>query len=125
MSYKNVAQATDIQSCAASYIGRHIHIVGEFAIQSVNPLQRATLYWSKRTKSPYIAISDHRGVMKKSLIILTLAILQCACAIQVDMQPAAKSMPGFDAISAEISVDYEKFDSAHDLAQTVALSITE
>ena len=63
--------------------------------------------------------------MKKSLIILTLAILQCACATQVDTQPAANSLLGFDAIGAEIPVDYEKTDAADDLSQTVALSITE
>ena len=63
--------------------------------------------------------------MKKSLIILTLALLQCACATQVDTQPVAKSLLGFDAISAEISVDYQRSDSIDDLAQTVALSTTE
>ena len=61
--------------------------------------------------------------MKKSLIILTLAILQWACATQVDTQPAAKSLLGFDAISAEISVDYEKTDAANDLSKAVALNI--
>ncbi len=60
--------------------------------------------------------------MKKPLIILTLAILQCACATQVDSQRSAKSMPGFDAFSAEISVDYEKTDAADDLSQTVTLN---
>ena len=60
--------------------------------------------------------------MKKSLIILTLAMLQCACATQVDPQPATNSMLGFDAISAEISVDYEKTDAADDLSETVAAS---
>ena len=60
--------------------------------------------------------------MKKSLIILTLALLQCACATHVDTQPTAKSMLGFDAISAEISVDYEKTDASDDLSRTVALN---
>lgn len=125
MSYKNVAQATDIQSCDASYIGRQIHIVGEFAIQSVNLSRQARLYWSKRIKSPYIAIFGHGGVMKKSLIILALAVIQGACATRVDTQPAAKSMLSFDAISAEISVEYEKTEAADDVSQSVALNDIE
>jgi hypothetical protein len=58
--------------------------------------------------------------MKKSLIILTLAIIQCACATRVDTQLAANSMLSFNAISAEISVDYEKTNSADALSETVA-----
>jgi len=60
--------------------------------------------------------------MKKSLIILNLALLQCACATHVETRPAAKSMLGFNAISAEISVDYEKTDAADDLSETVAVN---
>ena len=60
--------------------------------------------------------------MKKSLIILTLALLQCACATHVDTQPVAKSLLCFDAISTEISVDYENSEAADDLSQAVALN---
>ena len=64
--------------------------------------------------------------MKKSLIILTLAILQCACATQVDTRTAAPSLLSFAAISAEITIDYREsdaiFDSTDDLSQAVALN---
>ena len=64
--------------------------------------------------------------MKKSLIILTLAVLQCACATQVDTRTAATSLLSFEAISAEITIGYRisdsKSDSAGDLSQAVALN---
>ena len=60
--------------------------------------------------------------MNKSLIILTLAILQCACAGQVDVQPPASSLLSFAAISAEISVAYEKTEAADDLSEAIALN---
>ena len=63
--------------------------------------------------------------MKKSLIILTLTLLQCACATQEPMPSAGTSLLSFDAISAEISVGYEKLDPADDLSQTVSMNHTE
>lgn len=63
--------------------------------------------------------------MKKSLFILTLALLQCACASQVATRHAANSMLGFDEIGAEISVSFEKTDATDDLSQAVALNDIE
>jgi len=61
--------------------------------------------------------------VKKSLIILTLAILQCACATQVDTRTAATSLLSFEAISAEITVDYQKAEPADNLSETVAANV--
>ncbi len=63
--------------------------------------------------------------MKKSLIIIALTLLQCACATQEPRQAAGASMPGFDAISAEITVGYEKLDPVDDGSQTVSMNRTE
>lgn len=63
--------------------------------------------------------------MKKSFIILTLAILLCACATQEPMPSAGAPMLSFDALSAEIVVGYEKLDPADDLSQTVSMNHTE
>ena len=60
--------------------------------------------------------------MKKSLIILTLTLLQGACATQEPVQDAADSLLSFEAISAEITVSYEKAEAADDLSRTVALN---
>ena len=61
--------------------------------------------------------------MKKSLIILTLTLLQGACATQEPVQNTANSLLSFEAISAEITVSYEKVEAADDLSRTVALNI--
>ena len=63
--------------------------------------------------------------MKKPLLILTLTLLQCACATQEPVQTATPSMLSFDAISAEITVGYEKVEAADDLSQTVARNRTK
>lgn len=79
-------------------IGRQIHIVGEFAIRPVNRLEPAALNESRRTESPTIAIIDHGGVMKKSLIIFTLTLLQGACATQEPASSTANALLSFEAI---------------------------
>ncbi len=61
--------------------------------------------------------------MKKSFIILTLTLLQGACATQEPVQNTANSLLSFEAISAEITVSYEKAETADDLSRTVALNI--
>ncbi len=63
--------------------------------------------------------------MKKSLIIIALTLLQCACATQEPMPSAGTSSLGFDAISAEIAVGYEKLDGADNLSQAVSVNHTE
>ena len=44
--------------------------------------------------------------MNKSLIILTLTLLQGACATQEPVRRTANSLLGLEAISAEITVSY-------------------
>ena len=61
--------------------------------------------------------------MKNSLIIIVLALLQCACATQEPVQNTSTSLLSFDAISAEITVAYESTEAADDLSQTVAVNI--
>jgi len=61
--------------------------------------------------------------MKNSLIILVLALLQCACATQEPVQNTRTSLLSFDAISAEITVAYESTEAADDLSQTLAVNI--
>jgi len=60
--------------------------------------------------------------MKKSLIIIVLALLQCACATQDPAQNTATSLLSFDAISAQITVSYEQTEATEDLSQTLALN---
>ncbi len=60
--------------------------------------------------------------MKKSLIILTLTLLQCACATPGAGQYTATSLLSFDAISAEITVGYETLEAAIDPSQTVVMN---
>ena len=60
--------------------------------------------------------------MKKSLIILVLALLQCACATREAAPGSGNSLLSFAAISAEITVSYEQTETAADLSQTVALN---
>ncbi len=61
--------------------------------------------------------------MKNSLIILTLTLLQGACATQEPVQNSAGLLLSFEAISAEITVSYEPAEAAADLSQTVALNV--
>jgi hypothetical protein len=61
--------------------------------------------------------------MKKSLIILALSLLQCACATPEAAPVGAASRLGFEAISAEITVSYVETETADDLSQTVAQNI--
>ena len=58
--------------------------------------------------------------MKKSLIILVLALLQCACATHEAAPGNGSSLLSFEAISAEITVSYEQAETTADLSQTVA-----
>jgi len=61
--------------------------------------------------------------MNKSLIIIALTLLQCACATQEPVQGGSASLLGFEAISAEITVAYESTESTDDLSQTVAMQL--
>ena len=61
--------------------------------------------------------------MKKSLIILMLTLLQCACATQDTVSGSVDKLLSFEAISAEITVSYEQAKAAANLSQTVALNI--
>jgi hypothetical protein len=60
--------------------------------------------------------------MKKSLIIIALSLLQCACATQEPVPGSSASLLGFETISAEITVAYESTEGADDLSQTVAMN---
>ncbi len=60
--------------------------------------------------------------MNKSLIILVLTLLQCACVSHEPVSQGSHSLLSFDAIGAEISVSYEALDPADDLSKTVALN---
>jgi len=60
--------------------------------------------------------------MKKSLIILALSLLQCACATREAAPGSGNSLLSFEAISAEITVSYERTEAADDLSQTVAIN---
>jgi hypothetical protein len=60
--------------------------------------------------------------MKKSLIIIALSLLQCACATQKPVPGSSASLLGFETISAEITVAYESTEGADDLSQTVAMN---
>ncbi len=60
--------------------------------------------------------------MKKSLIILALSLLQCACATREAAPGSGNSLLSFEAISAEITVSYEQTETAANLSQTVALN---
>ncbi len=58
--------------------------------------------------------------MKKSLIILALSLLQCACATREAAPGSGNSLLSFEAISAEITVSYGQTETAADLSQTLA-----
>ncbi len=103
-----VAGAEVIKRGPHHNIRRQIHIVDDFAIRPVNRLRHVALNHSRRTKSPTIATSDQGGVMKKSLIILALTLLQGACATQEPVHSTTTSLPGFDVIGAEITIRYEQ-----------------
>ncbi len=59
--------------------------------------------------------------MNKSLFIIALTLLQCACATQEPVQGSSASLLSFEAISAEITVAYESTEDTDDLSQTVAM----
>ncbi len=61
--------------------------------------------------------------MNKSLFIIALTLLQCACATQEPVQGSSAPLLGFEAISAEITVAYESMEGTDDLSQTVATNI--
>jgi hypothetical protein len=60
--------------------------------------------------------------VKKSLIILALSLLQCACATHEAVAHGSASLLSFEAISAEITVSYVETEAADDLSQTLALN---
>ncbi len=61
--------------------------------------------------------------MKKFIIIIVLAFLQCACATSRGVTGTSASMLSFEAISAEITVGYESLEEQHQPSQTVAMHI--
>jgi hypothetical protein len=61
--------------------------------------------------------------MKKSIIIIVLTFFQCACATSQAVAPGSTSMLSFDAISAEITVDYENLEEQRDPSPTVAMNL--
>ncbi len=60
--------------------------------------------------------------MNKSLFIIALTLLQCACATQEPVPGSSASLLDFEAISAEITVAYERTEGADDLSQTLAMN---
>ena len=60
--------------------------------------------------------------MRKFLIIIVLATLQCACATQDEVSAGSRSLLSFETIGAEISVAYEPAEVADELSQTLALN---
>jgi uncharacterized protein YcfL len=61
--------------------------------------------------------------MKKFIIIIVLAFLQCACASSPGVAGTSASMLSFDAISAEITVSYENLEEQYEPSQAVAMNI--
>jgi hypothetical protein len=61
--------------------------------------------------------------MKKFIIIIALALLQCACATSQGVSAGNPSMLSFDAISAEITVGYENLEEQHDPSRSVAMNL--
>ena len=62
--------------------------------------------------------------MKKLLIISTLALIPCACAMQPapDLPP---SLLSFEALGSEISVSYEPLDETAELYLAVAANVED
>ena len=60
--------------------------------------------------------------MKKSLIIIVLTLLQCACAAQKAVPGGNTPLLGFEAISAEITVTRVAAGPAADLSRSFALN---
>jgi hypothetical protein len=60
--------------------------------------------------------------MKKSLIIIILTLLQCACSAQKALPGGKTPLLSFEAISAEITVTCVETGPAANLFQTVALN---
>jgi len=56
--------------------------------------------------------------MNKSLFIIALTLLHCACATQAPVPGSSASLLGFEAISAEITVAYESTESAEKRGRT-------
>lgn len=63
--------------------------------------------------------------MKKSLIALTLALLQCACASQDPIPSENNLLLSFEEIGAEITVSHEKTESDKRVSQTAALGFAD
>ncbi len=61
--------------------------------------------------------------MKKCIIIIVLAFLQCACASSRGVAGKSASMLSFDAISAEITVGYENLEEQYAPSPAVAMHI--
>lgn len=58
--------------------------------------------------------------MKKSLIIIALALFECACAAHPGTPGPSASLLSFDAISNEITVSYEEVQAPDELSEVVA-----
>jgi hypothetical protein len=63
-----------------------------------------------------------RALTNKSLFIIALTLLQCACATQEPVPASSASLSGFEAISAEITVSYEQAEAADERSQTLAMN---
>jgi hypothetical protein len=60
--------------------------------------------------------------MNNSLFIIALTLLQCACATQEPVPGNSASLLGVAAISAEITVSYERAEAPVELSQTLAMN---
>ena len=63
--------------------------------------------------------------MKKSLIIIALAALQCACSTQPVVTGTGSSLISFVEIAKEITVRYEQIDASEVRQQPVVMGFTE
>jgi hypothetical protein len=119
VSYSERCDATDNHYYAAQYHWHNLGSVVEVAFQDCQPPAIAGVI---RTERDNKAIYGHRQgvVMKKSLIIIVLSLLQGACAATGSATEDAQSMLTFKQIAGEISVQHEVLEADTDLSQTAA-----
>ena len=63
--------------------------------------------------------------MNKSLIVIALAALQCACATQDAVPQTSNSLLSFTEIAAEITVGFENFDGSAVADQALVQSLAD
>lgn len=63
--------------------------------------------------------------MKKSLFIIALAAMQCACSNQPAVPANVSSLVSFEQIGSEITVAYHKIDANDERVAPIVLSYTE